>query len=404
MIGKPRKYCAPRSVAYPLQLLDVVVDAYARGSYGHKNDNLPATDELSILLMTSGHLGDALILSYTFPLIQRRYPNARIDILAGSWCDPIWKDNPYIRRVIHLNHVGTSRRPLSKLQKWKDFWQTTKSAVKTLRDTVYDYSVDVRFSDSPMHFILPYINVRRKIGYGTRGFGGLLDDEFFMPDAEVHNFDLILTLLKPMGIEADLRTVEPYFFHPPESLSQLWAKFSRPVPAYKPILICPESGDPVRMLSIDYWCQLVTRLLQESPNPLVFSGQKSFTSELYERVRATNPTAENRLISAVGTSTLQDMASLSEHAQAAFTLDSLPMHLCCLGCPTLSLQKNGMGIQFFPISSKPTLVIHNHQLSRSLTLDRPGFDSEYVTDFDESVLDRAMGWFRSIGEPSRASN
>ncbi|AUD02021.1 glycosyltransferase family 9 protein [Spirosoma pollinicola] len=403
MIGKPRKYCAPRSVAYPLQLLDVVVDAYAQGSYAHRSDSLPAADELSLLLMTSGHLGDALILSYAFPLIRRQYPNARIDVLAGSWCDPIWKDNPYIRRVIHLNHVGTSRRPLSTFQKWQDFWQTTKSAIKTLRDTVYDYSVDIRFSDSPMHFVLPYINVRRKIGYGTRGFGGLLDDEFFLPDGEVHNFDLILTLLKPMGIEADLRTVEPYFFHPPESPVQLWAKLNSTVPACKPILICPESGEPVRMLSIDYWCQLATRLLQESSNPLVFSGQKAFTTELYERVRATNPTAVDRLISAVGTSTLQDMASLSEQAQAAFTLDSLPMHLCCLGCPTLSFQKNGMGIQFFPISSKPTLVIHNHQLSRTLTLDRPGFDSEYVTTFDESVLNRAMGWFRSIGETSRAA-
>ncbi|ADB36472.1 glycosyltransferase family 9 protein [Spirosoma linguale] len=402
MIGKARKYCAPRSIAYPLQLLDIVVDAYA-GKSARRHDSLPVTDEPAILLMTSGHLGDALILSYTFPLIRQQYPNARIDILAGSWCDPIWQDNPYIRRVIHLNHVGTSRRPLSKLQKWRDFWQTTKAAVKTLSDTVYDYSVDIRFSDSPMHFVLPYLKVGRKIGYGTRGFGGLLDDEFFMPDGEVHNFDLILRLLKPMGIEASLKTVEPYFVHPPQSPEQLWAKLNSPVPANKPILICPESGDPVRMLSVDYWCRFATQLLQESPNPMVFSGQKAFTVEVYERVRDANPAAADRLIPAVNKLTLQDMASLSEQAYAAFTLDSLPMHLCCLGCPTLSFQKSGVGIQFFPIASKPTLVIHNHELSRSLTLDRPGFESEYVPVFDESVLNRALVWFRAIGEQSRAS-
>ncbi|SOD78330.1 glycosyltransferase family 9 protein [Spirosoma fluviale] len=402
MIGKARKYCAPRSIAYPLQLLDIVVDAYASRSV-RKQDSVPVTDEPAILLMTSGHLGDALILSYTFPLIRQQYPNARIDILAGSWCDPIWQDNPYIRRVIHLNHIGTSRRPLSKLQKWQDFWQTTKAAIKTLSDTVYDYSVDIRFSDSPMHFILPYLKVKRKIGYGTRGFGGLLDDEFFMPDEEVHNVDLILRLLKPMGVEARLETIEPYFVHPPESPEQLWAKLGFPVPAYKPILICPESGDPIRMLPVDYWCELSTQLLQESQNPLVFSGQKAFTAEVYERVRATNPTAVDRLISGVNKLSLQDMASLSEQSQAAFTLDSLPMHLCCLGCPTLSFQKNGMGIQFFPISSKRTLVIHNHELSRSLTLDRPGFESEYVTAFDESVLNRALVWFRAIREQSQVS-
>ena len=97
---------------------------------------------------------------------------------------------------------------------------------------------------------------------------------------------------------------------------------------------------------------------------------------------------------AVGTLNLSDMASLSEQAQAAFTLDSLPMHLCCLGCPTFSFQKNGMGIQFFPIASQPTLVLHNHQLSKELTLNRPGFESEYVAEFDKTVLDRAMKWFR----------
>jgi heptosyltransferase-3 len=403
VIGKPRKYCAPRRVAYPLQLLDVVVDAYAKGSYARRQERLPNTDQTAILLMTAGHLGDALILSYTFPLIRHHYPNAQIDVVAGSWCDPIWQDNPYIRRVIHLNHIGTSRRPLSQWQKWQDFWQTTKAAIKTLRDTVYDYSVDIRFSDSPMHFILPYINVRRKIGYGTRGFGGLLDVELFMPDEEVHNFDLILSLLKPMGIDADLKTVEPYFVHPAQSTGQLWAKLDHPVPASKPILICPESGDPIRMLPVDYWCQLATQLLQTSPHPLVFSGQKAFTTELYERVRERNPADADRLIPAVNKLTLQDIASLSEQAQAAFTLDSLPMHLCCLGCPTLSFQKNGMGIQFFPVASKPTLVIHNHAFSRSLTLDRPDFESEYVTTFDDQVLDQAMAWFGVISQQSRVS-
>lgn len=403
MIGKPRKYCAPRRIGYPLQLLDVVVDQYARGSYSQRNFG-PLNEEAPlILLMTSGHLGDALILSYAFPLIRHRYPHAQIDVLAGSWCDPIWKGNPYIRRVIHLNHVSTNRRPLSTLAKWQEFYRTTRSAIKDLRDTVYDFSVDVRFSDSPMHFVLPYLQVKRKIGFGTRGFGGLLDDEFFMPDEEVHNFDLILKVLKPMGVAGDLRTVEPYFVHPDQSPAQLWVKLNRPVPQQKPILIFPESGSEVRMLSIDYWSQLAKRLLSETPHPLVFGGQKAFTTELYERVRTENPTAVDRLTPAVGNLNLQDIASLSEQAQAAFTLDSLPMHLCCLGCPTFSFQKNGMGIQFFPIASQPTMVIHNHELSRSLILDRPGFQSEYVTVFDDSVLERAMDWFRNVNERSRVT-
>ncbi len=396
MIGKARKYCAPRSIGYPLQLLDVVVDGYARGAYKKRNYGPVNTDAPVILLMTSGHLGDALILSYAFPLIRARYPNAQIDVLAGSWCDPIWKDNPYIRRVVHLNHVSTNRRPLSSWEKWQEFFRTSKSAVDTLGDTVYDFSVDVRFSDSPMHFVLPWLKVKQKFGFGTRGFGGLLDREFFIPDGEIHNFDLILMVLKPMGVSGSLETVAPYFFHPAQSPAQLWAKMNRPVPAQKPVLIFPESGSDVRMLSIDFWAKLATQLLAETPYPLIFSGQKAFTKALYERVLADNPADAERLVPAVGTLKLSDVASLSEQSQAAFTLDSLPMHLCCLGCLTFSFQKNGMGIQFFPISSQPTTVLHNHLLSKELTINRPGFVSEYVTTFDTAVLEQAMNWFNTL--------
>lgn len=402
MIGKSRKYCAPRRIAYPLQLLDVVVDQYAQGAYGQRQYEPINQESPAILMMSSGHLGDALIMSYTFPLIRERYPNAQIDVLAGSWCDPIWRDNPYIRRVVHLNHVGTNRRPASIWAKWREFYQTTKSAIETLRDTEYDYSIDTRFSDSPMHFVLPYLRVKRKIGFGTRGLGGLLDDEFFMPDGEVHTFDLFLQLLKPIGVAGDIRTVVPYFFHPPQTPSQLWNKLAQPVPVLKPILFCPESGNPVRTLPIEYWCQLAERLLAESPYALVFSGQTAYTTELYERIRAANPSDSNRLVPAVNKLSLYDLASLSEQAQAAFTLDSLPLHLCCLGCPTLAYQKNGLGIQFFPIASQPTMVLHDHQLSRDLTIDRPGFQSKYVPAFDETALDLTLNWFRTVKKESSA--
>lgn len=405
MPGKVRKYCAPRRIAYPLQLLDLFVDAYARirPTANLTSGNLSKPHSPSILFMTAGHLGDALVLSYTFPLIRQRYPNARIDVLAGSWCDPIWKHNPYIGRVIHLDHVSTNRSTLSRMEKWQVFFRSTRSAIKSLKNTVYDFSVDIRYSDSPMHFILPFLKVNRKIGFGSRGFGGLLDDEFFLPDQETNNFDLLLMLLRPMGIEGELRTVKPYFFHPAQPPQQLWTKLGQRVPESKPILFCPESGSPVRMFSADYWCQLATRLLQESPHGLVFSGQTEFTTALYERVRQENPTAAERLYSVVGQLTLEDLTSLSEQALAAFTLDSLPMHLCCLGCPTISFQKNGMGIQFFPIGSYPTLIIHNHYQSRTLTLDRPESTSNYVTVFDETVLDRALQWFWTLEEQAQTN-
>ena len=145
-----------------------------------------------------------------------------------------------------------------------------------------------------MHFVLPYLKVRQKIGFGTRGFGGLLDNEFFIPDGEIHNFDLILKVLKPMGIRGSLETVEPYFVHPNQSPAQLWTKLSRPVPAQKPILICPESGNEIRMLSIDYWCQLAAQLLLEPGFPGIYRAEGLYHGPLSART-GDNPAEADRL-------------------------------------------------------------------------------------------------------------
>ncbi len=336
MIGKDRKYCAPRSVAYPLQLLDVVVDRYAQGAYrrrtyGAINETAPA-----ILLMSSGHLGDALILSYTFPLIRERYPNARIDVLAGSWCDPIWKDNPYINRVVHLDHVSTNRRAVSRWQKWRTFGKSTRRAIQTLRDTVYDYSIDIRFSAAPMHFVLPYLKVKRKIGYGTRGFGGLLDDEFFMPEGETHNFELILQLLRPLGIDADLQAVKPYF--PVSKTVRLSLRQKLPLlVTNRTIVLCfPESGATDRFLPSHFWSDLSGRLLAETNADLVFCGQSPTTLELVKAVQNSNSGSAQRVHQAVKQLNLTEIAALSERAIGAFTLESLPAHLCSIFCPTVA--------------------------------------------------------------------
>jgi len=390
VIGKARKYCAPRSVAYPLQVLDFWVDQYARGAYAKRNFGSVDQDRPKILVMTSGHLGDALIFSYAFPLIRQRYPDAIIDLVAGDWCDPILKGNPYIRRLIHLNHAGTNRRKISTLDKWRDHSRTMREAIRVLRTETYDYSLDIRFSDSPMHFLLPFIQVRHSIGFGSRGWGGLLDTELFLPDGEFHHFDLILRMLEYMDVKATMRSVTPYFAYPPVADKQALQKLEL-TEMHPPLaLLFPETGEPKRTLPVAFWVELASRLLRETDYFLVGCGQTPFTSEVLEKLKENFPAEQHRIINAVGKLNLAELAALSKQARIAFTLESLPAHLGSIFCQTVSFYFNGTGLQFFPIANFPVLVVHDHLLSRSLTLDRPGFESIYVEQFDQKTLDWAM--------------
>lgn len=389
MIGKARKYCAPRSIGYPLQALDLVVDGYARLT--RKRRETSATNRPAVLVMTSGHLGDALILSYTFPLIHERYPGAQIDVVAGTWCDPIWVDNPYVRRVVHVDHPGTNRRALTTAQKWRVFGQTGRAAIRELRSETYDYSIDIRFSSAPLHFLLPFLRVKHAIGFGSYGWGGLLDDEFFLPDGEFHNFSVISELFGKMGVVADVRTVVPYFPIGPITTEGVWQKLGMPVPDGPVVLLFPETGSPERELPTTFWHQVLARLVSQQPDAtVVFGGQTALTSRLHDDARQLYPVERHRFVSAVGTLTIRELAVLARQATFAITLDSLPAHLCVLFCPTVSFFNDGMGLQFFPIGNKPTVVFHNHPASRNLTVDRPGFVSTYVERFDEGVIDRAL--------------
>ena len=341
--------------------------------------------------MSSGHLGDALILSYIFPLIHQQYPGAQIDVIAGSWCDPIWTNNPYIRRVFHLDHPLTNRRALSLSRKWRVFGQMSRSLIAQLRQEEYDYSVDVRFSSAPMHYLLPFLRVNHSIGFGSRGWGGLLDDEFFLPDGEFHNFTVISQLFSKMGVSADLRTVVPYFPTGPLDVDLIWAKLDMPTPTSPVILLFPETGNPDRQLPDAFWHQVVKRLLNQYPDGVVvFGGQKPSTTALCDAIRTVYGMAGDRLVAAVGSLSIHELAMLAKQDALAITLDSLPAHLCTIFCPTLCFFYRGTGLQFFPIGNKPTFVFHNHTNSRNLTIDRPGFVSEYVERFDETVIDQAL--------------
>ena len=389
MIGKVRKYCAPRSVAYPLQALDLVVDTYARLT--RKRREKPATDHPTVLVMTSGHLGDALILSYTFPLIHQRYPGVQIDVVAGSWCDPIWANNSYIRRTVHVDHPSTNRRALTITQKWRVFGRTARAAVAQLSNKAYDYSIDIRFSSAPLHFLLPFLPVKRAIGFGSYGWGGLLNDEFFLPDGNFHNLSVISDLFGKMDVNVDVQTVVPYFPTGSLTIETVWEKLRLPVPDGPVVLLFPETGSPERELPTTFWHAVVARLLRQQPDTtLVFGGQTELTKRLYDTARQQYPAESHRLVSAVGALTIRELAALARQAWFAITLDSLPAHLCVIFCPTASFFNDGMWLQFFPIGNQPTFVFHNHPASRNLTLDRPGFVSAYVERFDEDVIDRAL--------------
>lgn len=396
-MGNHRKYCAPRSVSYPLQVLDVFADIY--GEYIYKKRSRPDTEDSApaVLLLTSGHLGDALTLSYLFPFIKDQLPGCVIDVVAGSWCDPILVNNPYIRKIIHLNHALTNRSLKSKAAKWREHFRTTRSAIRELQKEAYTVSIDIRFSSAPMHFLLPFIQVGKTIGFGSRGLGGWLDHEYFLPDTEFHHLDVITDLLKPASVHVSLSQIKPYFYFPESAGDALALKpGSDKPPGKRIVLICPESGSPSHFLPDAFWLKLAQRILSETDCRLIVCGQQASTKELAAKMQAEMPRYASDIQDTVNRLTLYELAALASKAAVAVTIDSLPAHLCSALCPTVSYFNHGEGVQFFPMNGYPALLFHNHRKSEHVDFVRKDFTRSYVTAFDETVIDDSMIWIRQL--------
>ena len=371
---KYRKYCALRRVLYFLWLKDIFVDIYARFIYKPSLKKLQSNPLPQLLFFNSGHLGDALIMSYSFPEIKKKYPNIVIDVVCGEWCKFIFDKNPFVRNIIIQNHFMTNRSPISEFKKLVNHFKTAWSAAKELKTTTYDFSIDVRNSAAVSHWILPFIKVQKSYGFGSRGYGGLLEKEFFLPDIPFHAYDMIAILLKEIGVESNLSSVKAYLpFH-----SQNKEKTAEKVHiSPNSLLLFPESGGDIKMFDNDFWVKFSNKILVKSPYNLLLCGEKKFTETLFHVLQEQLPMFKNR-IAFTGKIHLSTVATLPQIAAAAITLDSFPAHLCSIFCKTLVLSKNATGYQFFPLNNVATLMLHDHSPSRLINLPREAFSSQYV--------------------------
>ena len=375
-----RYYSGTPRETIPMRLTDFFIDAYARWFY-KRRERGSISSSPKVLIASLGHMGDALTVSYLFPLIRQKYPHAIIDVITPTWCKAVNEDNPYIRQAIYLDHILSNRAKSSNWQKIKQFYATFKTAIAILKQEEYDYYIDVRTSNAVSHFILPFTKVKKAIGFNRRGQGGLLDVELTLPENTCfHHFDTYAALLKEMDIEAKLEDVKPYFYILP-SIS--WETILPKLPSAleKPyIMLFPETGEPHRQMSLAFWADIVRKVLQESSYSVVFCGQTDLSARIINEI---NPSAgaSNRLLNASRLLSIQELALVATQAEYALTLDSFPEHLACIFCKTITIYRVS-GLPFFPIANFSTLLFHGHQPSVGIEYVRKNVEIHYYPETD----------------------
>ncbi|WP_428667504.1 glycosyltransferase family 9 protein [Runella sp.] len=386
-----RHYSGTPRETIPLRILDFFIDIYVRWFYRKREKGAIAATP-KVLIASLGHMGDALTVSYLFPIIREKYPNAIIDIISPSWCRAVNEHNPYIRHILVIDHYLSNRSKISWWQKVKRHYQTFKEALPVLRREEYDFYLDVRTSYGVSHFVLPFTHVKRAVGFNRRGMGSFLDVELEIPrqDGNYHHFEAYAALLKEIGIEVKLEDVVPYF-PIDKAISSRSIESKLAVKLLKPyILLFPETGETHRQMSNSFWVGILKEVLLKSDYSVVLCGQTDLSAQIINGIRqATEAQFPERVVDASKILSIQELAFLSTQADYALTLDSFPEHLCCIFCETITIYK-ASGLPFFPIANHPVLLFHTHVLSKGVDYVRRNVKVMYCEKLETPEVSRII--------------
>ena len=362
-------------------VLDFFVDIYAKIFIRSKKKS-DVNNPKKILFIILAQLGDALVMSYVFPFIKERFPNSDIDVLIGEWAEPILKKNPYVKNLIFFNHFRMNRTKNSILKKIITHIQTYQTALNYIRFQKYDLSIEGGVTHPNGNIITYRGRVKRRIGFGSGGFGSLLSDEVPFPkQTNFHIMEAILGELRLIGIYKTLNDIQPYFYPAKKSFEHSFSNKNVSNINKPYVIVHPESGNNRHLMSKIFWQEVVKRILKTDDHFIIICGIFYESSTLVEFLLQNVEGSENRIINAVQKLSLDELYILSNNAIASITLDSLAAHLCSISCRTLSFYNNGYGRYFFPISGIHSTVVHNHLSSRQM-LNIPKCESMYVEKFE----------------------
>ncbi len=365
-----------------LQLItDLIVDLFLK--FYKKNTFEKFTEPQKILIVALGHLGDVLILSFVFPLIKTRFPHAQIDILVGEWCQPVLKNNPYIDNILFYNHLRQIRANIPIWEKIIQHWRSSVNALKIITSKKYDLSIEGRISHPNGNLICYRGNIKRRIGFGSGGFGSLLTDEVLFPPKEnFHMLEAILEEIKKIDIDTSLAALEPYYFLPKEGFEK-----KHPLETYFNddfIILHTETGKKNglnRAMGKEFWHKIVQIILMDTNYKIIICGTSDRSQKLFESLVLNAAQLKERIVNGVRKLTIDEFYILSKYAKVALTLDSFAAHMCAINCNTISFYKNCIGTLFFPISNKKAIVIHNLISSKDAEI-HPNISNYYVKEIE----------------------
>ena len=264
-----------------------------------------------ILVINVNWVGDVIFSTPVFRALKSAYPDAKITCLGVPRVKDVLMMCPDVDHVIVYDEKGRHWTPWGKL-----------GLVLQLKREKFDAAFILHRSFT--RAFLPYLaGIPVRVGYDTKGRGGLLTQTFAPPMEAVHKSDYYQGVVEGAGIKvSDNRcTLSP----DEQSITETESLLSqRGISAKDDFIIVNTGGNwDLKRWPAENFSRLITELTDEFPFKIVVSGAAKDAGRVDDIIRSSG----REVVNLAGSTSLKHLAALMKRARLVISSDSGPMHV-----------------------------------------------------------------------------
>ncbi len=285
---------------------------------------------MRILLIKLKHLGDTLLLTPTIRFLKERFPDAAIDVLVRSSCEPLLESNPDVARVFAI------ARPETKQRTWWSGMRENWRLIRAIGTTSYDFAFDLSDSDRAKFWVLlsrakvrGFRRIDVRPSWKHRVFNRFDDAPLKSQHQVGRDFE---TVTRIMGLEGK---AGPLRFHPRVDETALARRFPFLRSERTLVVIHPTSRWPYKEWLPERWAQVSDRLATLGYQVVFSGGPEPREAEMVAGIQAM---AKSQPASVAGQVSLHELGCILGRARLFLGIDTLAMHLAAaMNTPSVAL-------------------------------------------------------------------
>lgn len=283
--------------------------------------SFPDDEPRSILFLRVDRIGDMILSLPALRSLKRRFPRARITVLASPANRALVRRDPSVDEVLVLKS-GRLRLP------------RLVALLPALRRRRFDWVLDPFPAEEPIPVLLAlFCGARRRIGFGGTVRSRLYDAALPQPAAERHFCDLTCDLVRAFGPLADPAPPRVVLAEEEHAFAQGWVE-AQGLSGCELIGVHPGGYYPSQRWPLAHHAALIRMLGTASPRRVVLLGGEGDAASIAEiRRRAGLP------VPAFVSRDLRRAAAVLARCRLFIGNNSGPLHLAAaLGIPTVSFR------------------------------------------------------------------